>query len=146
MQQKILDHFDGELAGKTFALWGLSFKPNTDDMRDAPSRTLMEALWKAGASVRAYDPEAADEARRIYPGEASLTLCESANDTLAGADALVVMTEWQEFRSPDFNHIKESLTSPVVFDGRNIYDPGTLATFGLDYYGIGRGKSILATQ
>ncbi len=139
---KVNGYFDGKLEGKTLALWGLSFKPNTDDMREASSRVLMEALWEAGARVRAYDPEAMEETRRIYPDEERLTLCDSATDALHGADALVIMTEWQEFRSPDFEGIRDSISSPVIFDGRNLYDPAVLANFGLDYYGIGRGHSV----
>ena len=142
MFDKVSEHFDGALSGKTFAIWGLSFKPNTDDMREASSRVLMESLWEAGAGVRAYDPEAMEETQHLYPDQSQLTLCESAAETLDGADALVIMTEWQEFRSPDFGHIKDRLAEPVIFDGRNLYDPALLATYGLDYYGIGRGKSI----
>jgi len=138
--EKISQYFDGKLEGKTVALWGLSFKPRTDDMREAPSRVLMEALWEAGATVRAYDPEAMDEARRIYPGQARLTLCDAAYDTLEGADALAITTEWQEFRSPDFAAIKASLSTPVIFDGRNLYEPDTIEALGLEYYAIGRGR------
>ncbi len=144
--QKISDYFDGNLAGKTVALWGLSFKPNTDDMREAPSRVLMEALWEVGASVRAYDPEAMSETQRIYDDQNLLTLCESAEEALNGADVLTIITEWQEFRSPDFSLIKDSLSEAVIFDGRNLYDPKLLDTFGLQYYGIGRGKSTLAVE
>ena len=140
--QKIRDYFEGNLGGRVIGIWGLSFKPNTDDIREAPSRTLMEALWAAGASVRAYDPEALEEVRSAYPDEDRLTLCETAEEALAGSDALAIMTEWQEFRSPDFEHMKEALASPVVFDGRNLYEPATLATFGLRYFGIGRGESV----
>lgn len=140
--EKISDHFAGKLSGKTFALWGLSFKPKTDDMREASSRVLMEALWAAGATVRAYDPEAMDETQRIYPDADGLTLCASAQAALEGADALAILTEWQEFRSPDFNHIKQTLSDPVIFDGRNLYDPATLLAEGIAYYGIGRGQSI----
>jgi len=139
---KLLSHFGGDLEGKTIALWGLSFKPNTDDMREAPSRVLMEALWKAGASVRAYDPKALEETRRIYPSQEGLELCESSAEALTGADALVVMTEWQEFRSPDFDKISEALSEPVIFDGRNLYDPDYLKSNGIHYYGVGRGKSL----
>jgi UDPglucose 6-dehydrogenase len=137
---KIAAHFENDLAGKTIAVWGLSFKPKTDDMREAPSRTLMEALWDAGATVKAYDPEAMNEARRLHPDEDKLTLCESAEDALLDADALVIVTEWQEFRSPDFDLIKERLRTPIIFDGRNLYDPAVLATMGLDYHGIGRSR------
>jgi UDPglucose 6-dehydrogenase len=139
---KISDHFNGYLKGKTFAIWGLSFKPKTDDMREASSRVLMEALWVAGATVQAYDPEAMDETQRIYPGVGELTLCDSAQAALHGADALAILTEWQEFQSPDFEHIKQTLSEPVIFDGRNLYDPSTLHAAGFAYYGIGRGRSI----
>ncbi|MDJ0906250.1 MAG: UDP-glucose/GDP-mannose dehydrogenase family protein [Woeseiaceae bacterium] len=139
--EKISHHFDGDLDGKTIALWGLSFKPNTDDMREAPSRVLMEALWSAGATVRAYDPEAMNEARRLYPDASKLVLCDSAEETLGGADALAIVTEWQEFRSPDFDKIKSELATPVIFDGRNLYDPAVLDSMGLTYYAIGRGRS-----
>jgi UDPglucose 6-dehydrogenase len=139
---KIRQHFDGDLAGKTFAVWGLAFKPNTDDMREASSRVLMEALWEAGASVRAYDPEAMDETRRIYGERAGLTLCAHPEEALEGADALAIVTEWREFRSPDFARIRELLRAPVVFDGRNLYDPALMQRSGLTYYAIGRGVSV----
>jgi UDPglucose 6-dehydrogenase len=142
--RKVSDYYGGQLEGKTIALWGLSFKPNTDDMREASSRVLLEALWEAGATVRAYDPEAMDETRRIYPDQESLVLVQSASEALDGADALMIMTEWQEFRSPDFSEIKAAIKEPVIFDGRNLYDPSLLATFGLTYYGIGRGASVQA--
>ena len=137
---KISAHYGGDLAGKTIALWGLAFKPNTDDMREAPSRVLMEALWNAGASVRAYDPEAMAEAGRIYPEQDGLVLCGSAHEALEDADALAIMTEWQQFRSPDFDVIRESVSGKVIFDGRNLYEPGTVEGFGLAYYAIGRGR------
>jgi UDPglucose 6-dehydrogenase len=136
---KVLRHFDGSIHGRTFALWGLAFKPNTDDMREAPSRTVMEGLWAQGAKVRAYDPAAMGEAKRLYGREAGLTLCEERDATLDGADALIVITEWNEFRSPDFGHIRQQLSEPVIFDGRNLYDPAFLAQSGFRYYGIGRG-------
>lgn len=139
---KIGEYFDGKLEGKTIALWGLSFKPSTDDMREAPSRTLMEALWQAGATVRAYDPEAMDEARRLYPNRTGFELCDTAYGALDGADALAIITEWQEFRSPDFDTVKEKLADPVIFDGRNLYDPEVLRTLGLTYYAIGRGNTV----
>ena len=138
--EKIHAHYDGKLNGKTIALWGLSFKPRTDDMRAAPSRVIMEALWEAGAKVRAYDPEAMQEAARIYPDQDGLELCETAYGALDGADALVIITEWQEFRSPDFEQVKQALTDPVIFDGRNLFDPGLLQTMGIRYYAIGRGN------
>jgi UDPglucose 6-dehydrogenase len=142
MFEKLNRFFEGKLAGKTIALWGLAFKPNTDDMREAPSRALMEALWNAGARVRAYDPVAGDEAARIYGKRADLDLVKSSMEALKGADALVIVTEWQEFRSPDFETIKSSLRHPVIFDGRNLYDPGFVKRFGLKYYAVGRGDSL----
>ncbi|MEJ2529274.1 MAG: UDP binding domain-containing protein, partial [Gammaproteobacteria bacterium] len=135
-------HYAGDLNGKVFALWGLAFKPNTDDMREAPSRVLMEALWAAGAKVQAYDPEAANETRRIYGDRADLVICDTADAALVGADALAVVTEWKQFRSPDFGHMKSNLRSPVIFDGRNIYDPDILHAAGFVYYGVGRGDSV----
>lgn len=135
-------HFNGALAGKTIALWGLAFKPDTDDMREASSRRLMEALWDAGARVRAFDPEAADEARRIYGERADLTLCEGAYDALEGADALAIVTEWKAFRSPDFARMVSLLGDAVIFDGRNLYEPSVVEDAGLAYYGIGRGRSL----
>jgi UDPglucose 6-dehydrogenase len=136
---KIDRHFSGDLKGRTFALWGLSFKPNTDDMREASSRVLMEALWGAGARVQAFDPEAMHECRRIYGERDDLVYCEDQESTLQGADALVVVTEWQVFRSPDFEEIRQVLSQPVIFDGRNIYDPRLLKGAGFSYYAIGRG-------
>jgi UDPglucose 6-dehydrogenase len=134
--------FQDALAGRTIAVWGLSFKPNTDDMREAPSRVLIERLWEAGARVRAYDPEAMREARRIWGEDSRLVLCDSAEDAVAGADALAVVTEWREFWSPDFSALAQALSARAVFDGRNIYDPATVEAAGLAYYGIGRGRSI----
>ena len=138
--EKIEAHYGGKLKGKTIAVWGLSFKPNTDDMREAPSRVLMEALWATGASVRAYDPEAMDEAQRLYPDAKGLTLCASAPEALEGADALAIVTEWQEFRSPDFERLAKALTDKAIFDGRNLYEPTLVEQFGLSYYAIGRGR------
>jgi UDPglucose 6-dehydrogenase len=140
--EKLSAHYGGDLKGKTIALWGLSFKPNTDDMREAPSRVLMESLWEAGASVRAYDPEAMEETGRIYPDQDGLTLCETSYEALEGADALVIVTEWQEFRSPDFQKIKEKLADAVVVDGRNLYEPDMVEALGLTYYAIGRGHGV----
>jgi UDPglucose 6-dehydrogenase len=124
------------------AVWGLAFKPNTDDMREAASRTLIEALWQAGAKVQAYDPVAMPEAQRIYGDHPQLKLCASPEETLMGADALTIVTEWRQFFSPDFTEIKKQLRSPVIFDGRNLYDPAYLAQQGFKYYGIGRGENI----
>lgn len=135
-------YFDGDLGGKKIALWGLSFKPNTDDMRDAPSRVLMEALWAAGASVQAYDPEAMNETQRIYGSRSDLTLMGTKEAALNGADALVVCTEWNVFKAPDFEEIKAALSHPVIVDGRNQYDPELVEGYGLAYYGIGRGRSV----
>jgi UDPglucose 6-dehydrogenase len=139
--KKIHAHF-GDLKGKTIALWGLSFKPNTDDMRAAPSRVLIEALWEAGARVRAYDPVAMAECRRLYGERADLTLCKRGPEALEGADALAIVTEWREFRSPDFDFIKSALSTPVIFDGRNLYDPAHMAHEGITYYAVGRGRAL----
>ncbi|HET8713915.1 MAG TPA: UDP binding domain-containing protein, partial [Gemmatimonadales bacterium] len=130
------------LKGRTFALWGLAFKPGTDDMREAPSRVLLERLWAAGARVRAFDPAAMKETRRIYGERADLTLCHRARETLEGADALAIVTEWKEFRSPDFDYLKQQLKAPVIFDGRNLYDPGMMKKQGFKYYAIGRGERV----
>ena len=136
--EKLTEYFGGDLADRTLALWGLSFKPNTDDMREAPSRAFMEAVWQAGANVRAYDPCALDEAARLYGKRADLVLCRSPEDALDGADALVVVTEWNEFRNPDLVAVKAALRHPVIFDGRNLYDPATLRLHGFDHIAIGR--------
>ncbi|MGH8249539.1 MAG: UDP-glucose dehydrogenase family protein [Steroidobacteraceae bacterium] len=140
--EKISRFFGGKLSGRTIAVWGLAFKPNTDDLREAPSRVLMEALWAAGAQVRAYDPVAMDETRRIYGARAGLELCESASAALDGADALAICTEWQEFRSPDFERFRNALKQPVVFDGRNLYEPSLMAQQGIRYFAIGRGERL----
>ncbi|MBI5041704.1 MAG: UDP-glucose/GDP-mannose dehydrogenase family protein [Gammaproteobacteria bacterium] len=136
--EKIQAEFGSDLKGRTFALWGLAFKPNTDDMRAASSRVLMEQLWAAGARVQAFDPVAMDETRRIYGERADLTLCTNAHAALEGADALVVVTEWTNFRSPDFDLIRSKLKQSVIFDGRNLYDPALLANLGIRYHSIGR--------
>ena len=138
LPDKINKHFNNDLSGKTFAVWGLSFKPNTDDMREAPSRVLMEALWSQGASVQAYDPVASDEAKHLYPDHSQLTLADSAQEAVKGADALIIMTEWNEFRSPSWPDLKSGLNSAVIFDGRNLYDPSVVADNGFHYYCIGR--------
>lgn len=135
-------HFNGDLKGRTFAVWGLAFKPNTDDMRAASSRNLLASLWAAGAKVQAFDPEAMQEAERIFGQRDDLALAGTANAALQNADALVVVTEWKNFRSPDFAQLKQQLSAAAVFDGRNIYDPETVEAAGLAYYGIGRGRSI----
>ena len=141
-------HYDrGEdegVRGKTFAVWGLAFKPNTDDMREAPSRRVLAQLWEAGAKVQVFDPEAMDEARRVFGERDDLVFCDSAFAALHDADALVVITEWKQFRSPDFARMREALGDAVVFDGRNLYDPAEIEAAGLAYYGIGRGRSVHA--
>ena len=137
---KIRHHFRGDLRGRTFALWGLAFKPGTDDMREAPSRNLLEALWEAGCTVRAHDPAAMNEARRLYGERPDFQLCDNPMEALTGADALVIVTEWIMFRSPDFDAIRQRLRQPVIFDGRNLYDPEYLREQGLTYYAIGRGE------
>ena len=133
---------EASVAGKTFAVWGLAFKPNTDDMREASSRRLLAQLWEAGARVRAYDPEATHEAQRIFGEREDLHFCASAAEALEGADALVVVTEWKQFRSPDFDRLKAALKDAVVFDGRNLYEPAEIESAGLAYYAIGRGRSV----
>src|SRR5579862_79215 len=140
--EKMQQHFAGGLAGRTVALWGLAFKPNTDDMREAPAVTLIELLLGAGARVRAYDPVAGQEAQRLLGGRAGFELAKNAYEAAQGADALAIVTEWQEFRSPDFERLRQTLKSPVIFDGRNLYDPAMLGRFGLTYYAIGRGRAM----
>ncbi|HEX7081029.1 MAG TPA: UDP-glucose/GDP-mannose dehydrogenase family protein [Gammaproteobacteria bacterium] len=142
--QKIHAYYQGDLAGKSIALWGLAFKPNTDDMREASSRALIEALWGAGAAVRVYDPVALDRTRSIYGERADLVLCTKANEAVRDADALAIVTEWREFRSPDFDYLKSSLRDPVIFDGRNLYDPKLLQRYGFRYFAIGRGDYVSA--
>lgn len=138
LTKKIKARFGATLKGMRFAIWGLAFKPNTDDMREAPSRELIADLLAAGAVVSAYDPVSLHEAKRIYAGQDGITFAESHQDALDGADALVIVTEWKEFRSPDFAVIKEKLKTPVIFDGRNIYDPATVLAHGFEYFPIGR--------
>jgi UDPglucose 6-dehydrogenase len=141
---KLRAHFGDELGGRTFALWGLAFKPNTDDMREAPSRVIIDALLALGASVRAYDPVASAEARRLYAGNVHaerLVLCKDAYEAAQGADALLIATEWKEFRSPDYERLRELLRTPLIFDGRNLYDPGLMQRLGFRYVAIGRGEA-----
>lgn len=144
--RKVLAHFGPDLRGRTIALWGLAFKPGTDDMREAPSRRLLEDLWAAGAVVRAYDPAALDTAAGVYGRRADLELCSDKMDALNGADALVVITEWPVFRSPDFAELKARLRTPVIFDGRNLYDPALLASAGFVHYSIGRASGTSGTS
>lgn len=140
----VLRHYGAAeaLRGKTFAVWGLAFKPDTDDMRAASSRRLLQQLWEAGAKVRAFDPEARAEAQRIFGERDDLVLCETADEALQGADALAVVTEWRQFRSPDFAVVRNALRDRAIFDGRNLYDPAEVESAGLAYWGIGRGRSI----
>ncbi|KXU86026.1 UDP-glucose 6-dehydrogenase [Caballeronia megalochromosomata] len=147
LTRKIVERFGDDLSGRTFALWGLAFKPNTDDMRDAPSRVLATALLARGAKLVAYDPVAVDEARRVFAidlqsepeARARLSYAASHKDALEGADALVIVTEWKLFKSPDFDTIKRRLKTPVIFDGRNLYEPDTMQEIGIEYHAIGRG-------
>lgn len=145
-KEKLFEHvssfYNNDISGKTIALWGLAFKPNTDDMREASSRVLIEALWKAGARIQAYDPEAMEEAQRIYGTRNDFTLMGTKEAALHGADALVIVTEWKSFRVPDFKKMSEELSDKVIFDGRNLYDPARVEAMGLAYYGIGRGRSV----
>jgi UDPglucose 6-dehydrogenase len=135
---KVVRRFGEDLTGRTFAVWGLAFKPNTDDMREAPSRTVVAGLARRGAAVRAYDPVAAEEAAHVLAGTPGLSLVDSADAAIDGADALLVVTEWKEFRTPDFDRLKQVLKQPCVFDGRNLYDPELMKSLGLEYHGIGR--------
>ena len=136
--EKLSNYFEGNIQGKTIAVWGLAFKPDTDDMREAPSRVLMEAIWAAGGKVRAYDPEALSECNRIYGGRDDLSLVDSKELALEGADALVICTEWKNFRAMDYESVKHKLRTPVIIDGRNLYDPEIVKSYGLDYLSIGR--------
>jgi UDPglucose 6-dehydrogenase len=138
LAEKIVRRFGDGLAGRRFALWGLAFKPNTDDMREAPSRVVVDALMRRGATVCAYDPVAMDEARKIYGGVHAVTFAGSAMEAVQGADALVIMTEWKAFRSPEFDELKGALKHPVIFDGRNLYEPAVVASHGIEYHAIGR--------
>jgi len=140
--KKLNRHFDNQLKGKKIAIWGLAFKPNTDDMREAPSRVLMESLWAAGATVAAYDPEAMKEVKRIYPDQPMLSLVKNQYDALESADALVVCTEWSAFRSPDWELVESKLKNKVVFDGRNLFEPDLMREKGFQYYAIGRKQAL----
>jgi UDPglucose 6-dehydrogenase len=145
-KEKLFEHvssfYNNDISGKTIALWGLAFKPNTDDMREASSRVFIEALWKAGVKIQAYDPEAMEEAQRIYGTRNDFTLMGTKEAALHGANALVIVTEWKSFRVPDFKKMLEELSDKVIFDGRNLYDPARVEAMGLAYYGIGRGRSV----
>jgi UDPglucose 6-dehydrogenase len=138
LAEKIARRFGADLKGRRFAVWGLAFKPNTDDMREAPSRVVIDALVERGASVTAYDPVAMEEARHIYAGNGKVGFATDAMAAAEGADALVIMTEWKAFRSPDFAELKRALKAPVIFDGRNLYEPAVVKDAGLEYHAIGR--------
>jgi UDPglucose 6-dehydrogenase len=135
---KVVQRLGADLSGKTFALWGLAFKPKTDDMRQAPSLTLVRELSRCGAQVRAYDPVAATEAKRALDNVLGVSIVETAEAALRGADALLIATEWKEFRTPDFDAMRAALQTPLIFDGRNLYEPELMASFGFEYHSIGR--------
>ena len=135
---KITKRFGDNLNGKHFALWGLAFKPGTDDMREATSRVVMEGLWAKGATVTAHDPVAMNETRHLYGERHDLRFADSPLDALQGADALIIVTEWKAFKSPDFEAVKARLKNPVIFDGRNLFEPASIAGHGIEYHGIGR--------
>ena len=137
---KILFHFKGSVTDCVFGLWGLSFKPKTDDMREAPSRIIIETLTELGAKIKAYDPVAMKECEKLYSNQPNLSFCKTKNEAIHGSDGLILATEWKAFQSPDFSMIKQLLKSPVIFDGRNLYDPNELEELGFSYYAIGRGK------
>jgi UDPglucose 6-dehydrogenase len=135
---KFHDYFNGEIKGKTVAVWGLAFKPNTDDIREASARTLIETLWKNGVKVKAHDPEAMENFAKLYGKRDDYELVDEAYHALYGADALFIVTEWQSFRSPDFSTITARLTKPIIFDGRNLYDKARMQKLGIEYISIGR--------
>jgi UDPglucose 6-dehydrogenase len=141
LTRKIRARFGGALSGRKFAVWGLAFKPNTDDMREAPSRYLVADLLADGASIVAYDPVAIEEAQRVFGDQPGLTYADSPMAALAGADALVIVTEWKEFRSPDFAAVKQAMAGPVIFDGRNLYEPTLVREQGFEYFPVGRSQS-----
>jgi len=138
--QRVVERFGEDLSGRTFALWGLAFKPNTDDMREAPSRVIVAELARRGARIQAYDPVAMPEAQRVLGDVPAFSVMPSQSAALEGADALLLVTEWKEFRNPDFDAIKAALKQPVIFDGRNLYDPALMQAFGIEYRGIGRNQ------
>jgi UDPglucose 6-dehydrogenase len=144
LAEKIVRRFGERLDGRRFAMWGLSFKPNTDDMREAPSRVVIAALRSRGAEVVAFDPVAIDEARHIFSDDPGVSFAGSAMDAVRGADALVIMTEWKAFRSPEFDDLRAELKHPVIFDGRNLYEPAVVESHGLEYYAIGRPQTRVA--
>ena len=141
--ERVVQRFGDDLAGRTFALWGLAFKPNTDDMREAPSLVIIAELLRRGAQLRAYDPVAMPEARRLLGGASGVELVDSASAALTGADALLIVTEWREFRTPDFDAIKAALKQPLILDGRNLYEPDLMKALGIDYVGVGRSAALV---
>jgi UDPglucose 6-dehydrogenase len=143
---RVVQRFGEDLSGRTFALWGLAFKPNTDDMREAPSRVIVAELLRRGAHIQAYDPVAMPEAGRVFGALAGLRLVSSQQAALAGADALLIATEWKEFRTPDFDLIKATLKQPLILDGRNLYDPVLMRAFGIEYQAIGRAAKGRAPE
>ena len=146
LAEKVKRHFGEDLSGRTFAIWGLAFKPDTDDMRESPAITVVEELTAAGADVNAYDPKAAEAAQNFYlKGNDKIRYCDSKYEALKGADALVLVTEWKEFRSPDFFEIQKRLKTPVIFDGRNQYDKKRMKKYGFTYYQIGSCMEMEST-
>ncbi|MBN2852983.1 MAG: UDP-glucose/GDP-mannose dehydrogenase family protein, partial [Clostridia bacterium] len=141
--QKVFDRFNGELEGKTFGIWGLSFKPKTDDMREAPSRVIIGKIIECGGKVKVFDPEAMDEAKRIFADNPDIEYCENMYDACKDSNALILVTEWMEFRTPDFDKIKTLLKEPVIFDGRNQYNPERTRKRGFEYYCIGRKGEVV---
>ncbi|WP_116368293.1 UDP-glucose dehydrogenase family protein [Parahaliea mediterranea] len=146
LAQRVVERLGDDLTGKTIALWGLAFKPNTDDMREAPSRYVLEAIWDRGGKVKAFDPQAGNACRSIYGDHGVLEIAEHKEQALEGADALVICTEWKAFWSPDFEQMKRLLKEPLIFDGRNLYNPAHMEELGIEYYGIGRGKSVSTSK
>lgn len=142
--EKIQRHYKNELENKVFAIWGLSFKPQTDDMRDAPSINVIESLTQMGAKIQAFDPEAMYEAKKLFPNNPLVSYAQTPEEALEGVNALIILTEWRIFKSPDFAKLKEAISDKVIFDGRNIYDPALMKEMGIEYYGIGRGSSLLS--
>jgi UDPglucose 6-dehydrogenase len=142
LAEQVTARLGADLTGRTIAVWGLSFKPNTDDMREAPSRVLIEAIWAAGGNVKAFDPQAMEACEAIYGPRDDMHYCATKEEALDGADCLVICTEWKLFRAPDFEDIKRRLNSPVIIDGRNLYNPEDMEAAGIEYFGIGRGRSV----
>jgi len=142
LAEQVIARFGADLAGRTVAVWGLSFKPNTDDMREAPSRVLIEAVWAAGGKVKAFDPQAMKACEAIYGPRDDMHYCATKDEALDNADCLVICTEWKLFRAPDFEDIKKRLITPVIIDGRNLYRPEDMEASDIEYFGIGRGRSV----